>query len=1010
MQPEYRQKPLHVFPLFAREDRAFRDTLDKHLSALKRKGAIEDWHEHDIAPGSEWQEVLDEQLEQADIILLFVTPDFMASEYCYSIQKRALEKHDSGSARVIPILFRPTFWYDTPLAQLQGLPISEKEGIKPVKEWKNKDEPYVRIVMGIMRTIEDLTEPPTSQSPSSPALSLWNVPYLRNRFFTGRDKLLLALHRALTQDRDTAISSQAISGPGGIGKTQIALEYAYHYRSEYQAVFWLNGDTQEDLLTDYVHLASLLNLPEEKESNQRVVIAAVRRYLSRVPGWLLIIDNLENVELLDDLVPSTGKGVLLITTRGQATGIAVTLSEVEKMTPDEGALFLLRRAKIVAHDAALEAVPATFMSQAHEIYELADGLPLALDQAGAYIEETKISLPEYSKLYEKRAAALLKQRGKFTGGHPASVATTFALCIAQAQQRNSASVDLLSLCAFLHPDAIPVAVFSAATPDFEPTLQSVVADELELNAALKTLLDLSLLQRNREAGTISVHRLIQVVLKDRMDEATRRLWAERAVKALSRLFPVPEYEVWQKCQQYLPHALLAADLIEEESFLFPEAARLLYLTACYLYTRASYADARRLGERALHLDEQVHGNEHSETARTLERLGEIYETLGDYTRAQQHYERAMTIAERVWGAKHPDTAHLLNNLGELFQTLDQLDHAENYYRRALAIREKVLTLEHPDTASSLNNVAGICEEQGHHAQAQPLYEQALQLRKRLCGPNHPDTAESLSNVARFYRVIGKYAQARPLYEQAITSNEQAFGLEHPRVATCLNNFAVFCTTLGHYAQAEQLLTRALSIRTQLFGLQHLSTSGSWNNLARVYMKQGRYEEARMLYEQALRVVDEHKLSRSHSSAISILTNLGELYLLQGDYDRAEPLLVEVHTTITERQSTNAATVLNLLGTIYLAQARYERAETLLTEALTIRQEALGKTHPETAMSLKSLGDLAFARNDDVQAEQFYRQALDILRASLGADSPAVVELIARYTEVLRRLGRDGEQA
>ncbi len=1005
MKSEDHLRPLHIFFSFAHEDRTFRDTLDTHLSIFQRTGMIDDWHKHEIPPGSDWHDFVEKQLDQADIILLFITPDFIASNYCYHVQmKRALEKLESGEVRVIPIVFRPTPWYDLPFTKLQALPTSEKEALKPVSEWKNRDQAFVEIVAGIKKVIEELigAPPPQALPPTDGLPPLWTVPYQRNRFFTGRADLLLSLHETFTADRDTPICSQAISGLGGIGKTQIALEYAYRYSTEYQAVFWLRCDTEEDLLTDFTQLARLLNLPERKESDRHIVLAAIKRYLSQTPGWLLILDNLDTIELLDEYLPIRGRGDILITTRGQATGDMALLKDVEKMTLDDGALFLLRRARIVTHTLPLEALPASKMRQAREICQFVDGLPLALDQAGAYIEETKISLSTYNTLYKKHEAVLLKRRGKFaTTDHPSSVATTLALCLTKIQQRNQAALELLSLCAFLHPDSIPIEVMSAAAPDLGPTLQAIVMDELALNDALGTLYDLSLLQRNTDIEAISMHRLVQVVLRDEMNTQMQQLWSERAIKALSRLFPEPEFEVWQQCQQYLPHALLAADQIKQWNFAFPEAAHLLYRTGSYLYQRASYHDARRLCEQAL----LIYGNEHPDTAQVLERLGEIYESMGDdYTRAQYFYEQARDIGEHVWGPEHPAMAHLLNNLGELSQTQGQISQAEEYYRRALAIRQKNVGPEHPATASSLNNVAGICEELGHYAEAELLYQQALHQRERFLGPQHPDTAESLSNIARFYRVIGKYREARPLYERALVAYEQAFGPEHPRVATCLNNFAVFCITMGQYVQAEQFLTQALQIRTQLFGVHHPTPARSWIHLARVYSKQGRYEQARSLYEQVLVIY-----GREHPNTALLLTHMGELSFLQGDYSQAEALLTEALARITERQGSRhpgAALVLDLRGRLSIAQGKYEQAEPFLTEALTIRQEALGKTHPETGMILKSLGDLAFARNNILQAETFYQQALEILLSPLGADHPDVVELLAHLVESLKKMGRD----
>ncbi len=1020
MSPENRPRPRRVFLSYADEDRTFRDDLEKHLTVLQRLGLIDDWHRKELMPGDDWQQVMAERLDQADIILLFITPDYLVSDWCYDVQMpHALKKHAAGEARVIPLYLRPIPLYDPtlglPFTKLQRLPKDGDQAVSELKE-KNRDSALAEMVADIKQAIEDFAAKSHEQSSLSPTTQpvpfsrLWHVPYKPSPFFTGRDTLVQALHERFAAGREQEIATLALSGLGGCGKTQIALEYAYRYRNEYHTTFWIQGQSAEALRANFISLAKLLNLPEHKDADPENILAALKRYLSQAARWLIIIDHLESFEALAGLFPTQGQGDILVTTRRHTVGESATVYKVEMLTPAEGALFLLRRIRKLGPNATVDTIPAATVEAAHMISHLVSGLPLALDQAGAYIEQTASSLATYIERYKKHEAELLKHRGNSSTSHPASVAATFALCIEQARQLNPTSLELLSLCVFLHPDGIPLELFSADVANLGPELQALLANELALDRALATLLDLSLLQRNADTETLSIHRLVQVVLRDEMQADTQHIWIERATQTVCRVFPASEMRYWQQCQLYLPHALLAADLIEQQHLSFPEAAQLLYLAACYLYDMASYTEASKLCEQALAIVEQVYGEEHAETARTLHCLANICESRGLPARALSLYQRALAIAERTWGSEQAETARLLNDLGEHFQDAEQFARAEEYYQRAFTIREQIFGLKHPDTASSLNNLAGICEEQGNYEQAELLYEQARQIRLHLRGPHHVETAESLSNVARFYRVVGKYQQAEALYEQAIVAYQQALGLQHPRVATCYNNFAVFCIVLGRYAQAEQWLSQALDIRTQLFGLQDPRTAASWNHLARAYYKQGRYEQAEALYQQALTICEE-RLGRNHSTTRSILLNMSELYLAQENDRLAEGLLTEVLTAITASQETRApgaAPALDLLGEVYLARGQHERAEQALTEALAIRQERLGKTHPETAMSLKGLGDLALARDDDAQAAEWYQQALELVLEPLGLSHPDVITLADCLINLLQKMGRAEE--
>jgi tetratricopeptide (TPR) repeat protein len=1019
MSPENRPRPSRVFLSYAEEDQAFRNDLEKHLTVLLRLGLIDDWHRREITPGEDWQKAMAERLDQADIILLFITPDYLNSDWCYDVQMpQALKKHAAGKARVIPLYLRPVALYDPtldlPFTRLQRLPKDGDQAVSEIKK-KNRDSALAEMVADIKYAIEDFAvtsrkQSSSSSTPPAPYLRLWHVPYKPSPFFTGRDALVQALHETFASRQDHGITTLALSGLGGSGKTQIALEYAYRYRDDYHAIFWIHGQSAEALRADFIGMAKLLNLPEHKDTDPENTIAALKRYLSHAARWLIIIDHLETFEPLADLFPSLGQGDILVTTRRHAAGESAIMHKVEMLTPAEGALFLLRRIRKLDQHTPVETLPAMMVDAAHTISRLVSGLPLALDQAGAYIEQTTSSLAIYIERYKKHEAELLKQRGNFSTSHPASVAATFALCIEQARQLNPTSLEILSLCAFLHPDAIPLELFSANGTDLGPELQDLLANELAFDLALATLLDLSLLQRNADNETLSMHRLVQVVLRDEMQADIQRIWTERAIKAVCRVFPTSEMRYWQQCQRYLPHALLAADLIQQQHLSFSEAAQLLYLAACYLYDMASYAEASKLCEQALAIVEQVHGKEHTETARTLHCLANICESQGQATRALGLYQQALEIAELTWDSEQAEMARLLHDLGEHFQEAEQFAHAETYYRRAFAIREQLFGLTHPETASSLNNLAGICEEQDRYEQAARWYEQALQIRLHLRGPHHAETAESLSNIARFYRVVGKYQQAEPLYEQAIAAYQQALGPQHPRVATCYNNFAVFCIILGRYTQAEQWLTQALDIRTQLFGLQDARTAASWNHLGRVYFKQGRHEQAQVLYQQALTICEE-RLGRNHSTTQSILLNMSELSLAQGNSQLAERLLIEILTALTTEQETRpagAAPVLNLLGEVYLARGQYEHAEHVLIEALAIRQEKLEKTHPETAMSLQSLGDLALVRDEDAQAIMWYQQAFELVLEPLGPGHPDVIALTERLISLLQKMGRTEE--
>src|SRR6266516_3212780 len=388
-------EPISIFISYAHEDEPLRKQLQKHLSLLQRQGLVSTWQDRQITDGTSWAQEIDEHLKSASIILLLISADFLASDYCYGIEmNRALERHEADQARVIPILLRPVDWQDTPFAYLQALPTDAKA----ITTWSNQDEAFVDVVGGLRRVIEDL---PFLAASASRALlpAIWNIPYPRNLFFTGRDDLLSRLHNQLQTGPATALSQspQAISGLGGIGKTQIAIEYAYRYHQEYKAVLWALAQNQERLTSSYTAIATLLKLPERAAEEQDLIIQAVKTWLQKHQGWLLIFDNADELEVLPAFLPSSLGGHLLLTTRAWDMQRLAQRIEVATFSPIQGAVFLLRRAGRLPSDAALDQAKSDEQAVAIQLTEEVGGLPLALDQGGAYLEATGTSLEEYQR-------------------------------------------------------------------------------------------------------------------------------------------------------------------------------------------------------------------------------------------------------------------------------------------------------------------------------------------------------------------------------------------------------------------------------------------------------------------------------------------------------------------------------------------------------------------------------------------------------------------------------------
>jgi tetratricopeptide (TPR) repeat protein len=730
---------------------------------------------------------------------------------------------------------------------------------------KMREEALIAATQGTYHVLKELKskaiseQSPLSSIPFSAASStssdtwplVWNVPYRRNVFFTGREGLLKSLREHLTGTKAVALTQTlAIHGLGGIGKTQTAVEYAYRYRQEYQAVLWVRAAARDTLISDYESIVNLLHLIEKDEQDQTRIVEALKQWFSRQKDWLLILDNADDLEILPDFLPGGEKGHLLLTTRDPAVEGMARSVEVEQMDMQEGIDLLLRRARGLASETLLEQTSQEDRVIAEQVVKEMGGLPLALDQAGAYIEQTRCGLARYLEMYQQRRADLLKWRRRVPSDYPKTVATTWTLAFESVEQLHPAAAELLRWCAFLDPDSIPEDLFVEGASELGPILQSVVKDAFAFNETIDVLRSFAFIRRLGDTNGLTMHRLVQLVLKDRLDSPTQHQWAERTVRFVNAAFPVVKFETWKQCKRYLPQVFACFDQMTLHGIQTEEASSLLHRAGWYLNEHARNNEAEPLYLRALAIYEKTRGPEHPSTSTILNNLAILYKDQGRYREAEPLYERALAIDEKTLGPEHPDTSATLHNLAQLYYFQRRYQEAEPLYERALAIYEKTRGPEHPDTSTALHSLAYLYQSQGRYQEAEPLYERALAIYEKTLGPEHPDTSRTRDNLAQLYYLQGRYQEAEPLYLNALATKERTLGPEHPSTSITLNNLAILYKDEGRYREAEPLYLRALAIYEKTRGPEHPRTAIALENYASFLQQTNRQEEAAQLYARA----------------------------------------------------------------------------------------------------------------------------------------------------------------
>jgi len=792
----------------------------------------------------------------------------------------------------------------------------------------------------------------------APSGGPFGVPYYPNPQFVGREAELERLHDLLQ-----AGQIPALTGTGGMGKTQLAIEYAHRRRAAYPGgVFWLRMDPPAGIAGQVAALAGPdgLRLPGWEPQALEQNLAAVRRAWDQpAPPRLLIFDNLEDPALLQDWRPKPGScSRVLITSRyplwaGRSGVTRLPLGTLAR--PASQALLLGEQARAAARPVAgLLADPGTALAVAAVCDELGD-LPLALALAGAYLADSGLAVVAY--LARLRAAGLAhpslaaELAEALPTGHAPSIAATFALSYDRLDP--AAPVDalarmLLHRAALCAPAPIPWRLLVRAgglDPD-DGAAQEQAA------AAGQRLAALGLLEP-WPAEAVTLHRLLMAYVRTRAPATDGERAALEAALA-DELAAICDAGYPLAGQAYLAHG---RHLVEPAAARGDTGtARLLDGLARLLRLQRDYGAARPLYERALAIREAALGPTHPTTAASLHNLARLLADQGDTAAARPLYERALAICEAALGPTHPHTAASLNNLANLLADQGDTAVARPLYERALAICEATRGPTHPDTAQSLHNLAVLLADQGDDAGARPLLERALAIREATLGPTHPDTAISLNNLAILLYTQGDTAGARPLYERALAICEATLGPTHPDTAQSLHNLAVLLADQGDIAGARPLYERALAICEATRGPTHPDTARSLNNLANLLYTQGDTAGARPLYERALAICEAAR-GPTHPDTARSLNNLAILLADQGDIAGARPL--------------------------------FERA-------LAIREATLGPTHPATGRALWNLGGLFFDSGDRARAVALLDRAVAIKHANgdpaAAADAAQVAAL------------------
>lgn len=744
------------------------------------------------------------------------------------------------------------------------------------------------------------------------------MPFSRNEHFVGREQELSTLQQwASSED---PCHNMAVFGLGGVGKTQIALEFAYCTREQNPkcSVFWVPATDHLAFEQAYKQIGRMLNIPgiDANGADFKQLVKDALSDNKRTRPWLMIIDNADDINMvfqqptdgeprvpaLIDYIPFSANGSTLLTTRNRKVAVkqaANNIIPLEIMGPEDANKLLrgsLFRQKILSD------VDAT-----KELLHLLGFLPLAIIQAAAYINENDTTISEYTSLYsdsETEVMEVLSEDFEVHGRYKTtknSIAATWLVSLSQLTRTTPVAIDYLSFMACLSCHNISQSVLLRA-----PSKKQ----DLEAMSALKAY---SFIRKREDEPSFDMHPLVHLATRNWLRrEGKLQLWTSKAVSRLLELLPDGGHENRMTWTPYLPHAQ-------------------------YLLSSATTVE----GDLQLVV--------------LAERLGKCLYSNGEFIQAHQVLERALELRVKVSGRENRDALRNLFGIAESLRNQGKLRLAEHRHREILELRKKVLGPKDPEVGRSMNYLAQAMYLSGEYVKAEQMHREALALQNEVLHPEHPNALTTTGYLAQTLSQQGKYEEAEEMHRNLLKTRLRVMDEENPATLATMSCLGVAQGDLGDYSAAEQTHRRVLDLRVKTLGNRHPHTLITKRWLADALLHEAKFDEAYTLNRETLELQTE-LLGVKNLDTVLTLGNLGDIYYFQGQNDRAEKVyrrVLDLQAEILGSEHPDTLRSMNSLANALHNQGKHAEAEELFEEVLEARTRVLGPQHPKTLATRSS---------------------------------------------------------
>jgi tetratricopeptide (TPR) repeat protein len=898
--------------------------------------------------------------------------------------------------------------------------------------------------------------PPTPQD-------IYSVPAQRVGTYTSRDMLSQRIRETLrppTLDGDDSDAGEfralIIHGMGGVGKTQLALNFIQENREHYSPILWIDAHTPETVRLSFERGAIALGLTFDTTSTSDsplkdfpVVTRMLRWFFERDEGdrrWLVVVDNADDTSWnVQEIIPQGSRGHVIVTSQhpqsSRFLGGRCERVDVSNMALSEARALLQKHMGVKSEQASVD-----IDDLCDQLVNRLGCLALAVDLAGAYLTEQldfhdgkevlEAVLRRYLVDYDQHQDELLRWEPFYRlSSYEKTVWTVWdtSLAVIDKTSPGSHASRVLTFLAHFDQGRMEEEMFRLASAGWPVMadllrlpeevvpewLRKMVAskgerwDDFHYRQATQPLIRYGLLQRlgGNWAGT-TMHGLVQWrARRAHLDSSMtwawwRWLFMMAAVCQTNREKDRPQFR-----RHVIAHLLgmveidldigLEMDLDEKRT-----ASLWAELGEAY-YDEGRWAEAEELVVRVMETRTRVLGKEHPDTLSSMANLAATYRDQGRWTEAEELDVRVMETSTRVLGKEHPDTLCSMANLAATYRNQGRWTEAEKLDVRVMETRMRVLGKEHPDTLSSMANLAATYWNQGRWTEAEELEVRVMETRTRVLGEEHPDTLSSMANLAATYWNQGRRTEAEELEMRVMETRTRVLGEEHPDTLSSMANLATTYWNQGRWTEAEELEVRVMETRTRVLGEEHPDTLSSMANLAATYRDQGRWTEAEELDVRVMET-STRVLEKEHPDTLSSMANLATTYRNQGRWTEAEELEVRVMETRTrvlgEEHPDTLGSMANLAAT-YWNQERWTEAEELEMRVMETRTRVLGEEHPDT---LGSMANLAATYRDQgrwTEAEELKVRVMETRTRVLKEEHPDTLSSMANLAATYRDQGR-----